>query len=127
MLTETVQLTARRKNHWKAGLDAIPEVEEPDRMHARTAALDEDLRKVVVFQENYNGSEKQPSQFPGFYDLPAGYVENEEGNGELSWFNAGVRVGVGLGLGMCIGVGIGVGLLIKTYQTTARSFRRSLF
>ncbi|GJP56234.1 hypothetical protein CLOM_g15312 [Closterium sp. NIES-68] len=127
MLTETVQLTARRKNHWKGGLDAIPEVEESDRMHTKTMGLDDDQRKsVVVFQGNQN-SPKQQSQFPGFYDLPAGYVENEEGSGELSWFNAGVRVGVGLGLGMCIGVGIGVGLLIKTYQTTTRSFRRSLF
>lgn len=52
------------------------------------------------------------------------YIEGEDG--ELSWFNAGVRVGVGLGLGICLGVGIGVGLLIRTYQTTSRTFRRRL-
>ena len=37
------------------------------------------------------------------------YIDGEDG--ELSWFNAGVRVGVGIGLGICLGLGIGVGLL----------------
>lgn len=45
-------------------------------------------------------------------------------DGQLSWFNAGVRVGVGIGLGMCLGVGIGVGLLMRSYQATTRNFRR---
>ncbi|KAL6534770.1 hypothetical protein OROGR_013445 [Orobanche gracilis] len=36
-------------------------------------------------------------------------------DGQLSWFNAGVRVGVGIGLGMFLGVGIGVGLLMRSY------------
>lgn len=45
-------------------------------------------------------------------------------DGQLSWFNAGVRVGVGIGLGMCVGVGIGVGLLMRSYQATTRNFRR---
>ncbi|KAE8690635.1 hypothetical protein F3Y22_tig00110893pilonHSYRG00157 [Hibiscus syriacus] len=36
------------------------------------------------------------------------YFDGEDG--ELSWFNAGVRVGVGIGLG--------VGLLVRTYQGT---------
>jgi hypothetical protein len=53
------------------------------------------------------------------------YGEGEDG--ELSWFNAGVRVGVGIGLGMCLGVGIGVGLLVRTYQATTRTFRRNIF
>lgn len=48
-------------------------------------------------------------------------------DGELSWFNAGVRVGVGIGLGMCVGIGIGVGLLMRTYQATTRNFRRRFF
>ncbi|BBH09402.1 Erythronate-4-phosphate dehydrogenase family protein [Prunus dulcis] len=52
------------------------------------------------------------------------YLEGEDG--ELSWFNAGVRVGVGIGLSICVGVGIGVGLLIRTYQGTTRNFRRQL-
>lgn len=49
------------------------------------------------------------------------YMEGEDG--ELSWFNAGVRVGVGIGLGVCLGVGIGVGLLVRTYQVTTRNVR----
>lgn len=52
------------------------------------------------------------------------YMDGEDG--ELSWFNAGVRVGVGIGLGICVGVGIGVGLLVRTYQTTTRTFKRRL-
>ena len=48
-------------------------------------------------------------------------------DGQLSWFNAGVRVGVGIGLGMFLGVGIGVGLLMRSYQTTTRNFRRRFF
>jgi hypothetical protein len=30
-------------------------------------------------------------------------------------------------LGMCLGVGIGVGLMVRTYQATARTFRRGFF
>lgn len=76
----------------------------------------------------------QVSEFP--YDKPeseddynsrysgTAYFEGEDG--ELSWFNAGVRVGVGIGLSICLGVGIGVGLLARTYQGTTRNFRRRL-
>lgn len=52
------------------------------------------------------------------------YLDGEDG--ELSWFNAGVRVGVGIGLSICVGVGIGVGLLVRTYQGTTHNFRRRL-
>lgn len=48
-------------------------------------------------------------------------------DGQLTWFNAGVRVGVGIGLGMCVGVGIGVGLLMRSYQATTRNLRRRFF
>lgn len=51
-------------------------------------------------------------------------VDGEDG--ELSWFNAGVRVGVGIGLGVCVGIGVGVGLLVRTYRATTGSFRRRL-
>ncbi|KAG9135181.1 hypothetical protein Leryth_013468 [Lithospermum erythrorhizon] len=47
--------------------------------------------------------------------------------GELSWFNAGVRVGVGIILEICVGVGVGVGLLVRTFQTTTRTVKRRLF
>lgn len=52
------------------------------------------------------------------------FLEGEDE--ELSWFNAGVRVGVGIGLSICLGIGIGVGMLVRTYQGTARNFRRRL-
>ncbi|GAA0161372.1 hypothetical protein LIER_39216 [Lithospermum erythrorhizon] len=46
--------------------------------------------------------------------------------GELSWFNAGVRVGVGIILEICVDVGVGVGLLVRTFQTTTRTVKRRL-
>lgn len=52
------------------------------------------------------------------------YVDED---GQLSWFNAGVRVGVGIGLGMCLGVGIGVGLLMRSYHATTSNLRRRFF
>lgn len=52
------------------------------------------------------------------------YLDGEDG--DISWFNAGVRVGVGIGLSICVGVGIGVGLLVRTYQGTTRKFRSRL-
>ncbi|CAN0866750.1 Uncharacterized protein At1g01500 [Linum grandiflorum] len=51
-----------------------------------------------------------------------GVVEMEDEDGELSWFNAGLRVGVGIGLRICVGIGIGVGLLVR-----AGNLRRMLF
>lgn len=56
---------------------------------------------------------------------PEEVYEGEDG--QLTWFNAGVRVGVGIGLGMCLGLGIGVGLLMRSYQTTTRNLRRRFF
>ena len=47
-------------------------------------------------------------------------------DGQLTWFNAGVRVGVGIGLGMCLGIGIGGGLLMRSYQATTRNFRHAV-
>lgn len=58
-----------------------------------------------------------------YWQQRVGYVDGEDG--ELSWFNAGVRVGVGIGLGICVGVGIGVSLLVRSYQATVtRNFKR---
>ena len=54
----------------------------------------------------------------------AEYIEGEDG--ELSWFNAGVRVGVGIGLGICLGIGIGVGVLMRTCQATTQNFKKRL-
>ena len=48
------------------------------------------------------------------------YFDGEDG--ELSWFNAGVRVGVRIGLSICVGIEIEVGLLVHTYQGTTHNF-----
>ncbi|VVA89648.1 unnamed protein product [Arabis nemorensis] len=68
--------------------------------------------------DEYDESEMKMGQryYPGEM-----YVDED---GQLSWFNAGVRVGVGIGLGMCLGVGIGVGLLMRSYQATTSNLRR---
>uniref|UniRef100_A0A0D3GWD6 Small nuclear ribonucleoprotein E n=1 Tax=Oryza barthii TaxID=65489 RepID=A0A0D3GWD6_9ORYZ len=66
--------------------------------------------------EDVNGSIQHPE---GWY--------SDDDDGQLTWFNAGVRVGVGIGLGVCVGVGIGVGLLMSSYQATARSLKRRFF
>lgn len=54
------------------------------------------------------------------------YTDWEE-EGEISWFNAGVKVGVGIGLGVFLGLGIGIGVLVQSYQSTTRSFRKRFF
>ncbi|KAK8945324.1 hypothetical protein KSP40_PGU011186 [Platanthera guangdongensis] len=48
-------------------------------------------------------------------------------DGQLSWFNAGVRVGVGISLGLCLGIGIGTSLLMRSYQASSRNFKRRFF
>ena len=60
----------------------------------------------------------------GFYRQGA-YFEVDD-DGELNWFNTGVRVGVGIGLGMCVGIGVGVGLLMRGYQATTKTLKRRL-
>ncbi|KAL6659313.1 hypothetical protein ACP70R_003353 [Stipagrostis hirtigluma subsp. patula] len=62
----------------------------------------------------------------GSMQYPDGWYSDDD-DGQLSWFNAGVRVGVGIGLGVCVGVGIGVGLLMRSYQATTRSLKRRFF
>ena len=57
-----------------------------------------------------------------FYNTAFGYGDlyiDDDGDiqeGDLSWFNAGVRVGVGIGLGLCLGLGIGVSLLVQPFK-----------
>jgi hypothetical protein len=62
----------------------------------------------------------------GSTQYPEGWYSDGD-DGQLSWFNAGVRVGVGIGLGVCVGVGIGVGLLLRSYQATTISLKRRFF
>lgn len=58
------------------------------------------------------------------YELDGSMYGIEGEDGQMTWFNAGVRVGVGIGLGMCLGAGIGIGLMVRTYQVTTRTLRR---
>ncbi|XP_042046732.1 uncharacterized protein At1g01500-like isoform X1 [Salvia splendens] len=116
ILTKSVQLNHRKK-HRKGVLHSIPECD--------ASASHEDLASEHDLQlADYNRYKPESDQEYDLYWRPADYIEGEDG--ELSWFNAGVRVGVGIGLGVCLGVGIGVGLLVRTYHTTARTFKRRL-
>jgi hypothetical protein len=109
-------------------LDVIPEDEdETEKAQIKTIVLSGHHSHSHKISEDRDYEEldgKVESSLGSFYP-EGGYIEGEDG--ELTWFNAGVRVGVGIGLGMCLGIGIGVGLLMRTYQATTRTFRRRLF
>ncbi|KAK4477106.1 hypothetical protein RD792_016315 [Penstemon davidsonii] len=118
ILTKTLELSHRRKQVRKGMLESIPECEvnqnrkDDDSLSLRnTSRYDHPdyIAEEEIFCSPYSGIE---------------YLESEDG--ELSWFNAGVRVGVGIGLSVCLGLGIGVGLLVRTYQGTTNFKRRLL-
>ncbi|MFS7952157.1 hypothetical protein Hanom_Chr07g00603671 [Helianthus anomalus] len=119
ILTKALQVGLRKKQNRKGVLDSIPEGDLTE--HKKDVASGLDLQEA----------EYGPYKTENEYDYNnnnslANWRQNEymEGeDGELTWFNAGVRVGVGLGLGICLGVGIGVGLLVRT----TRNFKRRLF
>ncbi|KAJ1702775.1 hypothetical protein LUZ63_002554 [Rhynchospora breviuscula] len=121
ILTKTIQLGLRKKSQRKIMLETIPEnemVEEEQKSH-------HDILKVSEYQELKQDSDTETEDNNMYYAREGSeYFEGEDG--ELSWFNAGVRVGVGIGLGICVGIGIGVGLMVSTYQSTTRNFRRRL-
>ncbi|EOA36916.1 hypothetical protein CARUB_v10009744mg [Capsella rubella] len=123
ILTKTIQVSPRRKVARHVTLDAIPEDEEVGK-EQDIATIGNDLTrqsKVQIMEsevDDYDESEMKMAQ--RYY--PEGMYVDEDG--QLSWFNAGVRVGVGIGLGMCLGVGIGVGLLMRSYQATTSNLRR---
>ncbi|KAI3684843.1 hypothetical protein L6452_34070 [Arctium lappa] len=119
ILTKTLQISFRKKVSRKGALDTIPEGETKESPNDVTSRLD--------LQEGEYGPYKTENEYDYNNSLNWSQPEYMEGeDGELTWFNAGVRVGVGLGLGICLGVGIGVGLLVRTYQSTTRNFRRRL-
>ncbi|XP_057788371.1 uncharacterized protein At1g01500-like [Salvia miltiorrhiza] len=116
ILTQTLQLSHhRRKQTRKAMLEAIPEYET-------TLSQKEGPSTLTMPLRNYEEYRQEEGHSNAYYGME--YLEGEDG--ELSWFNAGVRVGVGIGLGICLGVGVGVGLLVRTYQGTTRNFTRRL-
>ncbi|KAK7312344.1 hypothetical protein VNO77_36132 [Canavalia gladiata] len=117
ILTKTLQLSSQKKHTRKGVLDAIPEHEANENGKDPFSAL-------ALQASDYLRDKHEDEDYNSLY-LRTSYAEGEDG--ELSWFNAGVRVGVGIGLSVCLGIGIGVGLLVKTYQGTTRHFRRRLF
>ncbi|GER42474.1 erythronate-4-phosphate dehydrogenase family protein [Striga asiatica] len=108
ILTKTIQVCSRQK-HRKGMLNTIPEYD----------ATEEELHD----DDDESGHDLQ--DYDSLYWRRTEYTEGEE-DGDLSWFNAGVRVGMGIGLGICLGLGIGVGLLVRTYQTTTKTITRRL-
>ncbi|KAK7382055.1 hypothetical protein VNO80_00721 [Phaseolus coccineus] len=122
ILSKTIQMSPRRRVPRHATLDAIPEDEEMMMEKNRVDGFVPNQKLQITESEvdDYDCDEKMGN---GFYSQEMYLGED----GQLSWFNAGVRVGVGIGLGMCVGIGIGVGLLMRSYQTTTRNFRRRFF
>ncbi|OMO64409.1 hypothetical protein CCACVL1_21790 [Corchorus capsularis] len=125
ILTKTILVSPRRKAGLKLSgmLDAIPEDEEIGKGDNKGANGLIRHRKFQITEAGVEDYDSDGKFGHGYYseDLYAGE------DGQLSWFNAGVRVGVGIGLGMCVGIGIGVGLLMRSYQATTRNFRRRFF
>uniref|UniRef100_A0A5B7B021 Erythronate-4-phosphate dehydrogenase family protein n=2 Tax=Davidia involucrata TaxID=16924 RepID=A0A5B7B021_DAVIN len=116
ILTKTLQINLRKKHNRKGMLDSIPEYETTESQKDVASGLD---LQVVEYRSYKPESEED---YNNMYWRRTEFIEDEDG--ELSWFNAGVRVGVGIGLGICLGIGIGAGLLVRTYQATTRNFGR---
>ena len=128
ILTKTIQACPRRKVARHVTLDAIPEDEEVDKEQDIVVTTADDFalqQKVQMMESEVDEYEDESEMKMGERYYPEGMYVDEEG--QLSWFNAGVRVGVGIGLGMCLGVGIGVGLLMRSYQATTNNLRRRFF
>lgn len=123
ILTKTVLVSPRRKLSRQRMLDAIPEDGEMGKAQTNLSNGLIRQRKLQVVDTDMDGYESDGKYLHNYYSEEMYPGED----GELSWFNAGVRVGVGIGLGMCLGVGIGVGLLMRSYQATTRNFRRRFF
>lgn len=115
ILSKNLQVFYRKKQMRKGLLEAIPENEA-----------------IVNQGEGSSSLSLKDADYPNYkhehdyHSLYSGMEYGEGEDGELSWFNAGVRVGVGIGLSVCLGIGIGVGLLARTYHGTTRNFRRGL-
>ncbi|CAK8569620.1 unnamed protein product [Lathyrus sativus] len=120
VLTRTLQFNCRKKQNRKLGvLDVIPEYETTE---YKKDVSDHDHHELDLQGGEYRRFKEEEEDYNNMYWQRTAYMDMEDG--ELSWFNAGVRVGVGIGLGICVGVGIGVGLLARSYQTTTRNFKR---
>ncbi|KAF5744392.1 hypothetical protein HS088_TW08G00997 [Tripterygium wilfordii] len=121
ILTKTIQVSPRRKGLRHGTLDAIPEDEEFGREQKGGNVLVRHSKVQITETDADTDAYDMAGKIGNSYYSEEMYTGED---GQLSWFNAGVRVGVGIGLGMCLGVGIGVGLLMRSYQATTRNFRR---
>ncbi|GMH22451.1 hypothetical protein Nepgr_024294 [Nepenthes gracilis] len=119
ILTKTINTSPRGKPTRHNMLDAIPEDQEigEEQKTGNGFLRHQKLQFIETEDDDCKSAGKYGHSLyhKGMYDAE---------DGQLSWFNAGVRVGVGIGLGMCLGIGIGVGLLMHTYQATTRTFKR---
>ncbi|KAK1412221.1 hypothetical protein QVD17_33286 [Tagetes erecta] len=108
ILTKTVRVSARRRGSKCGTLDAIPEDEEEEEEEENDK---EPVNRKLAFE--HAGEERydyeSEAKVRPYYCSEEMYYYDEDG--QLTWFNAGVRVGVGIGLGMCLGIGIGVVLI----------------
>ncbi|KAH7437047.1 hypothetical protein KP509_05G054000 [Ceratopteris richardii] len=119
VLSNTVELVLRRKSGRRNTLDAIPELEGME-----ISNEDSTSANIATQMEDFSFYQEMDYERTGIFN---GYMQHAymaEDEGEISWFNAGVRVGVGIGLGICVGAGIGVGLMMRAYQSTYRNLRR---
>ncbi|CAI8606435.1 unnamed protein product [Vicia faba] len=123
ILTRTLQFNCRKKQNRNLGmLDVIPEYETTE--YKKDVSDDHDHHGLDLQGAEYRSFKPEKEEdYNNMYWQRTAYMDMEDG-GELSWFNAGVRVGVGIGLGICVGVGIGVSLLARSYRTTTRNFKR---
>ncbi|XP_055834131.1 uncharacterized protein At1g01500-like [Solanum dulcamara] len=115
ILTKTLQLNHRKKHHRKGMLDSIPEHDTSEQQKEVSSGHD---LQATEYNRNYKPESEE--DYNNMYWGRTDFMDGEDG--EMSWFNAGVRVGVGIGLGICVGVGVGVGLLVRT----TRNLRRRL-
>ncbi|KAF5194441.1 Erythronate-4-phosphate dehydrogenase family protein [Thalictrum thalictroides] len=121
ILTKIIQHSPKRKPR-HGGLDAIPEDDETGKENGSTNGS--------IRHRNFQVTDQEVEEYDSERKFTNGFYSDEfytDEDGQLTWFNAGVRVGVGIGLGMCLGIGIGVGLLMRSYQATTKTFRRRFF
>ncbi|KAL7158810.1 hypothetical protein ABFS83_02G167700 [Erythranthe nasuta] len=119
ILTKMTLVSPRKKVLRQGMLDAIPEDEEIGKDNTSFSNELVRQRSSQLMKADTDDYDSDGKVKPNYYLEDMYSVED----GELSWFNAGVRVGVGIGLGMCLGVG----LLFRSYQATTRNFRRRFF
>ncbi|PKA66313.1 Uncharacterized protein AXF42_Ash007010 [Apostasia shenzhenica] len=125
ILTQTIQASPRKKPARVGALDAIPEDEVTTTSPNRCREIS--LRRGSFSTDTKGDADQHDPETKGTTHSADPEAWNLEEDGQLSWFNAGVRVGVGISLGMCVGIGIGVGILMGSYQATAGRCKRRFF